>query len=69
MRAATTSMFSATSRSGKMPRPSGNRRNPIATRAATSIRSIRLPSNVTDPARAGNRPITVFSVVVLPAPL
>ena len=62
-------MFSATLRSGKMPRPSGNRRNPIATRRDTSSRSMRRPSNITSPARGGSRPITVFSVVVLPAPL
>ena len=52
-----------------MPRPSGNSRKPSATRSATDIRSIARPSNRTSPARGGSRPIAVFSVVVLPAPL
>ena len=52
-----------------MPRPSGKRRRPRATRSAADMRARDWFSKVMSPPRACSRPMMVFSVVVLPAPL
>ncbi|MBV6517436.1 MAG: hypothetical protein HPKKFMNG_03165 [Planctomycetes bacterium] len=63
------SMFSATVRLGKMPRPSGAMTSPCRTSSCAGLREMSWPWYSTRPERGRSRPQMVLSVVVLPAPL
>jgi len=61
--------FSCTVRVGKIWRPSGTSPRPRRARAWGGRRVTSRPDSRTDPARAGSRPVSTFTVVVLPIPL